>query len=142
MEESVLPHIVERMHQKDDVERFDESFAAFLESGYYFFVYSEATSQNWAEAFRALKEARIEGKKARAEADVLNVASEIHSSEVEYLQNELREEHGEVAKLRAELALEKEEKRKPQEEVSATLERAMQNFKSSKDMEDIKVDFA
>ncbi|KAG1338526.1 hypothetical protein COCNU_04G008320 [Cocos nucifera] len=56
--------------------------------------------------------------------------------------NELREEHGEMAKLRAELVLEKEEKRKAQEEVSTAMERAVQNFKSSKDMEDIKIDFA
>ncbi|EHA8589777.1 hypothetical protein COCNU_scaffold012270G000020 [Cocos nucifera] len=47
-----------------------------------------------------------------------------------------------MAKLRAELALKKEEKRKVQEEVSATMKRTVQNFKSSKDMEDIKIDFA
>ncbi|EHA8586233.1 hypothetical protein COCNU_scaffold000110G000110 [Cocos nucifera] len=55
MERSILPHIVERMRQKDDIQRFDESFTAFLEK-------------------------------------------------------ELREEREEMAKLRAELALEKEEK--------------------------------
>ncbi|EHA8587498.1 hypothetical protein COCNU_scaffold002442G000010 [Cocos nucifera] len=86
------------MSQKDDVERFDELFAAFLELGHYPFAHFEA--------------------------------------------NELREEHCEMAKLRAELALEKKEKRKAQEEVSAAMERAVQNFKSSKDIEDIKIDFA
>ncbi|EHA8587541.1 hypothetical protein COCNU_scaffold002541G000020 [Cocos nucifera] len=130
------------MHQKDDVERFDESFAIFLELGHYLFAHSKAASQNQAKASRALEEARAEAKKAQAEADVLKVTSETYSSKVERLQNELREEHGEMTKLRVELALKKEEKRKVQEEVSAAMERAVQNFKSSKDMEDIKIDFA
>ncbi|EHA8588125.1 hypothetical protein COCNU_scaffold004146G000010 [Cocos nucifera] len=129
------------MHQKDDVERFNESFTAFLKLRYYLFAHSEVASQNQAEASRALKEARTEIEKARAEANILKVTSKIHSSEVKRLQNELREEHCEMAKLRAKLALEKE-KRKTQEEVSTAMERAMQNFKSSKDMEDIKIDFA
>ncbi|KAG1327514.1 hypothetical protein COCNU_01G014480 [Cocos nucifera] len=128
MEGSVLPHIVERIRQKDDVERFDESFAAFLE--------------RWAEASRALEEAHAEVEKARAEADALKVASEIHSSKVQCLQKELREKCEEMAKLRAELALEKEERRKAQEEVNAAMERAVQDFKSSKDIEDIKINFA
>ncbi|EHA8586520.1 hypothetical protein COCNU_scaffold000478G000070 [Cocos nucifera] len=142
MEGSILPHIVERMHQKDDIERFDKSFAAFLELGHYLFAHSKAVSQNQAEASKALEEAHIEAEKARADADILKIALETHSSEVECLQNELREERGEIAKLRAELALEKEEKRKAQEEVSTAMERVMQNLKSSKDMEDIKIDFA
>ncbi|EHA8589530.1 hypothetical protein COCNU_scaffold010566G000010 [Cocos nucifera] len=96
MEGSILSHIIERMRQKDDIERFDESFTAFLELGHYLFAHSE----------------------------------------------ELREEHKEMVKLRAKLALEKEEKRKAHEEVNAAMERAMQDFKSSKDMEDIKIDFA
>ncbi|EHA8588133.1 hypothetical protein COCNU_scaffold004190G000010 [Cocos nucifera] len=95
-----------------------------------------------AKAFRALEEACAEVEKARAEAEVLKVSLETHSFEVECLQKELREEHGEMARLRAELALEKEEKRKVQEEVNATMERALQDFKSSKDMEDIKIAFA
>ena len=38
MEGSFLPYIIERMRQKDNVERFDESFAAFLEvSGFFLF---------------------------------------------------------------------------------------------------------
>ncbi|EHA8586393.1 hypothetical protein COCNU_scaffold000311G000010 [Cocos nucifera] len=130
------------MCQKDDVERFDESFAAFLELGYFLFAHSEAASQNQAKASKALEETRAEIEKARVEVDILKVVLEIHSSEVECLQNELKEEHGEMLKLRAELALEKEERRKAKEEVSTAMERAVQNFKSSKDMEDIKIDFA
>ncbi|EHA8586720.1 hypothetical protein COCNU_scaffold000795G000010 [Cocos nucifera] len=102
----------------------------------------EQASKNRTEASRDLKESHAEAEKARAKADVLKVASEIHSFEVECHQNELREERGEMAKLRAELVLKKEEKRKAQEEVSAAMERAVQNFKSSKDMVDIKIDFA
>ncbi|EHA8588603.1 hypothetical protein COCNU_scaffold005955G000020 [Cocos nucifera] len=85
MEGSILPQIVERMHQKDDVERFDESFAAFLELGHYLFAHSKVASKNWAKASRALEEARIEAEKARAKADFLKVTSKIHSSEVERL---------------------------------------------------------
>ncbi|KAG1342512.1 hypothetical protein COCNU_05G007410 [Cocos nucifera] len=112
MEGSILPHIVERMHQKDDIKRFDESFAAFLELGYYLFAHSKVANQRWAEASRVLEEARVEAEKARVEDDALKVASEIHSSKVECLQKELREERKEMVKLRAELALKKEERRK------------------------------
>ncbi|EHA8588908.1 hypothetical protein COCNU_scaffold007151G000010 [Cocos nucifera] len=64
MEWSILPQIIERMRQKDDVERFDESFTTFLELGHYLFAHSEVASQRWAEASKALEEARIESKKA------------------------------------------------------------------------------
>ncbi|EHA8588390.1 hypothetical protein COCNU_scaffold004987G000010 [Cocos nucifera] len=46
-----------------------------------------------------------------------------------------------MARLRAELALEKEEKRKAQEEVNAAMEKAVKDLKSSKDMGDIKIAF-
>ncbi|EHA8586915.1 hypothetical protein COCNU_scaffold001165G000010 [Cocos nucifera] len=110
--------------------------------GHYFFVHFEAASQNRTEASRALEEARTEANKAWAKVDILKVASKTHSSKVEHLQNKLREKHGKMMKLRAELDLKKKEKRKAQEEVSAAMERAMQNIKSSKDLEDIKIDFA
>ncbi|KAG1339274.1 hypothetical protein COCNU_04G015800 [Cocos nucifera] len=130
MEGSILSHIVER---------FDESFAAFLELGHYLFVHSKTANQRLAEAFRALEEARAEIEKARAEANALKVASETHLSKVERLRKELREQRKEMAKLRAELAL-KEERRKLLEEVNAAMKRAVQDFESSKDMEDIKLD--
>ena len=44
-----------------------------------------------------------------------------------------------MAKLRAELALEKAEKRKAQEKVNTAIERVVQDFKSSKNMKDIKI---
>ncbi|EHA8586187.1 hypothetical protein COCNU_scaffold000005G000010 [Cocos nucifera] len=133
MEESILPHIVERMHQKDDIESWH--------TANYPFAHSEMANQRWAEASRALEEAYAEAEKAQAKVDALKVASKTHSSVVKCLK-ELREESKEMAKLRAELALEKEERRKAQEEVSAIMGRAVQDFKSSKDMEDIKIDFA
>ncbi|KAG1342250.1 hypothetical protein COCNU_05G004790 [Cocos nucifera] len=141
MEEGVLPNIIERMCQKDDVDRFDESFTAFLELGHYLFTHSEAANQRQTEASRALEEARIEVEKAQAKVDALKVASKIHSSKVERLWKELREQRKKMAKLRTELPLKKEERRKAQEEVNAAIERAVQDFKSSKDMEDIKIDF-
>ncbi|KAG1338556.1 hypothetical protein COCNU_04G008620 [Cocos nucifera] len=125
MEESILPHIIERMCQKDDIERFNESFTAFLELEHYLFTHSEAASQNWAEASRALKEARTEAEKAWTKVDLLKITLETHSPKVECLQNELREERCKMAKLRAELALKKEAKRKAQEEVSVAMERTV-----------------
>ena len=98
-------------------------------------------NQRWAEASKVLEEARAEAEKARTEIDALKVASKIQSFEVECLQKELREEHEEMVKLRAELALEKEERRKAQEKVRAAMERTVQDFKSSQDMEDIKINF-
>ena len=85
-----------------------------MQLGHCLFVHSKVASQRQVEAFRTLKEAHIENEKARVEADVLKVASKTYSFEVEHLQKELREERGEMARLRAELALEKEEKRKAQ----------------------------
>ncbi|EHA8587929.1 hypothetical protein COCNU_scaffold003611G000010 [Cocos nucifera] len=75
--------------------------------GHYPFIHFEAVNQNWAEASRVLEEVRVEIEKAQAEADILKVASKTHSSEVECLQKELREERSEMARLRAELVLEK-----------------------------------
>ncbi|EHA8587618.1 hypothetical protein COCNU_scaffold002848G000010 [Cocos nucifera] len=61
------------MHQKDDIDRFDESFTTFLELGYYLFAHSEVTNQRWTEAFKGLEEARTEAEKARAEANTLKI---------------------------------------------------------------------
>ena len=99
-------------------------------------------NQRWAEAFRALKEACAEAEKAHAKVNAMKVALKTHSSEVKHLRKELREDREEMVKLRAKLPLEKEERRKAQEEVNAAMERVVQDFKSSKDMEDIKIDFA
>ncbi|EHA8588132.1 hypothetical protein COCNU_scaffold004188G000020 [Cocos nucifera] len=43
MEGSILPHIIDKMIQTKNVERFDESFTTYLELGYYLFVHSKAT---------------------------------------------------------------------------------------------------
>ncbi|EHA8587787.1 hypothetical protein COCNU_scaffold003235G000010 [Cocos nucifera] len=66
----------------------------------------------------------------------------MHLSKVECLWKELREELEKMMKLRTTLALEEVERRKAQKEVGAAMEMAIQDFKSSKDMEDIKIAFA
>ncbi|EHA8587883.1 hypothetical protein COCNU_scaffold003441G000010 [Cocos nucifera] len=63
MKESILPHIAAKMLRRGDVERFDESFATYLELRYYLFIHSKAASQRWAEASKALKEARAKVEK-------------------------------------------------------------------------------
>ena len=83
-----------------------------MQLGHYLFAHSEVANQNRAEASKALEEACAKAEKAQAEADVLKVTSETHLYEVVRLWKESREEHEEMAKLRAKLALEKEEKRK------------------------------
>ncbi|KAG1362685.1 hypothetical protein COCNU_10G009040 [Cocos nucifera] len=142
MKGSILPHIVAKIPWKGDVERFDESFAAYLELGHYLFFHSEAVGQRWAEASKALEEARAEVEKARAEVESMRMVLEIQSAEVERLQKELRVEREETTNLRTALAQEEEEKRKAQEGVGVAVEQAVESFKSSRDMEDIKIAFA
>ena len=80
--------------------------------GHYLFAHSEVANQRWAEASKAFEEAHAEAEKAQAEADALKVAWEIHLFEVECLQKALRREREEMVKLRAKLALEREERKK------------------------------
>ncbi|KAG1363590.1 hypothetical protein COCNU_11G004170 [Cocos nucifera] len=63
VKESILPHITVKMLQKGDIERFDESFAAYLELEHYLFAHSEAAGQRRAEASKALEEAHAEAEK-------------------------------------------------------------------------------
>ncbi|KAG1367014.1 hypothetical protein COCNU_13G008040 [Cocos nucifera] len=141
MKESILLYIATKMLRKGDVERFDESFATYLEHGHYLFAHSEVASKRWAKASKALEEARAEVEKAQAKVKSMRVALEIQSTEVEHLREELRAEHEEMMNLRTVLAQEEEEKRKAQEGVDAVVQRAVESFKSSRDMEDIKIAF-
>ncbi|EHA8587588.1 hypothetical protein COCNU_scaffold002710G000010 [Cocos nucifera] len=72
----------------------------------------------------------------------MRLASKIQSTELKHLREELRVEHEKTTNLRTALAQEEEEKRKAQEGVRAVVEQAVQSFKSSRDMEDIKIAFA
>ncbi|EHA8586901.1 hypothetical protein COCNU_scaffold001137G000010 [Cocos nucifera] len=89
------------MIQMENAERFDESFATYLE----------------VEAFKALQEARAEIEKVLTEVDYLKKALEVA------------------------LTLMEEKRKKIEEEVGAEKERAIEAFKSSKAMEDIKIAF-
>ncbi|EHA8588907.1 hypothetical protein COCNU_scaffold007140G000010 [Cocos nucifera] len=71
----------------------------------------------------------------------MRVASKIQSIEVEHLQEELRAEHEKTTNLRTTLAQE-EEKRTAQEGVGTAVEQVVESFKSSRDVEDIKIVFA
>ncbi|EHA8587313.1 hypothetical protein COCNU_scaffold001859G000010 [Cocos nucifera] len=51
---NVLPHIIDKMVQIEDVERFDEFFAAYFELGHYLFAHSKATDLHQFEASNAL----------------------------------------------------------------------------------------
>ncbi|EHA8587441.1 hypothetical protein COCNU_scaffold002240G000010 [Cocos nucifera] len=142
MKESIFLHIMAKMLQRGDVERFDKSYAAYLELGHYLFAHSEAVDQKQAEASKALKEARAEAKMARAKVESIRVALKIQSTKVEHLREEWRVEREKTMKLRIALAQEREEKGKAQEGVDAAVEEAIESFKSSRDMEDIKIAFA
>ncbi|KAG1360662.1 hypothetical protein COCNU_09G001250 [Cocos nucifera] len=54
MEESIPPHIIDKMVRKDNAERFDESFATYLELGHYLFFHSKVAYLYQIEASRAL----------------------------------------------------------------------------------------
>ncbi|EHA8590240.1 hypothetical protein COCNU_scaffold016295G000040 [Cocos nucifera] len=52
--ESILPHIVDMIVQKEDTERFDESFTVYLELGHYLFAHSKAIDHRQTKASKAL----------------------------------------------------------------------------------------
>ncbi|EHA8587216.1 hypothetical protein COCNU_scaffold001584G000010 [Cocos nucifera] len=54
MEGSILLHIIDKMIQMENVERFDKSFAAYLELGHYLFAHSKVVDLCQAEASRTL----------------------------------------------------------------------------------------
>ncbi|EHA8587614.1 hypothetical protein COCNU_scaffold002825G000020 [Cocos nucifera] len=57
MKDSILLHIVDKMIGKENAERFDESFTAFLKLGHYLFAYSKMVDLCQAKFFKALHEA-------------------------------------------------------------------------------------
>ncbi|EHA8588072.1 hypothetical protein COCNU_scaffold004059G000010 [Cocos nucifera] len=95
-----------------------------------------------AEAFRALQEAQAEIEKVQAEIDCLMVASVVQTIEVDYLREALwRKEEASIG-LNVALTLSEDKRKKVEEEVGIEKERAVEDFMSSKAMEDIKVAFA
>ena len=67
---------------------------------------------------------------------------ETHSVEVGHLQEALRREEQRSMELKAALTLKENRQKKGEDEVGLERERAIESFKSSKAMEDIKVTFA
>ena len=67
---------------------------------------------------------------------------EAHSAEVRCLQEELWKEEQTSPELKATLTLEENKQKKIEEEVDAKREQAVEAFKSSKALEDIKIAFA
>ncbi|EHA8589601.1 hypothetical protein COCNU_scaffold011291G000010 [Cocos nucifera] len=95
MEGSVLQHIINKMVRKENVKRFDESFAAYLKVADLYQI----------EAFRALQEAQVEIEKVRAKVDCLKVASEVQTTEVEHLREVLRRKEDASTRLKVALTL-------------------------------------
>ncbi|KAG1363510.1 hypothetical protein COCNU_11G003370 [Cocos nucifera] len=141
MEGSFLLHIIDKMIQMENMERFDESFTAYLELEHYLFAHSKAMDLCQAKAFGALQKARVEIEKVLTEVDYLKKASEIQSAKFEYHRKALRKEEEAVKGLKAALSLAEEKRKKVEEEVDAERERAIKAFKSSKAMKDIKIAF-
>ncbi|EHA8586650.1 hypothetical protein COCNU_scaffold000674G000020 [Cocos nucifera] len=115
---SLLPHIIDTMVWKEDAERFDESFAAYLE------------------------EAQAEAKRFWAEVDHLKAASEIQAVEVEHLWEALQREEEASTGLKVALDLSEDKRKKAKEEIGTEKEHAIEAFMSFIAMEDIKIAFA
>ncbi|EHA8587096.1 hypothetical protein COCNU_scaffold001426G000030 [Cocos nucifera] len=90
---------------------------------------------------KVLKEAQAEAERVWAEVDRLKVASEIQVVEVERLQEALQREEEASASLKVALALSEDKRKKAKEEIDIEKERAVEVFKSSSAMEDIKIAF-
>ncbi|KAG1327668.1 hypothetical protein COCNU_01G016020 [Cocos nucifera] len=142
VEGCILLDIIKRMLRSDDEERMRNSYMAFIELGQHLFTNLEAINLHKTEISRAIKEAKTiqtEAKNARAESECLR---EAHSTEVGHLQEVLKKEEQVSAILKTTLALEEEKRKKAEVEVGTKGERAIKSFRSSKEMEDIKVVFA
>ncbi|KAG1327767.1 hypothetical protein COCNU_01G017010 [Cocos nucifera] len=114
---------------------------AFLKLGYYLCAHSEAVNLHKVEASKTIQEAQEEIKKVQAKVEDPKKASRSHSAKVDHLQEALRREEQVSVGLKAALSLEEEKQRKAKEEVDAEKERAVEVFKSTKVMEDIKIAF-
>ena len=72
----------------------------------------------------------------------MKVALEVQSTEVEHLRELLQKEEQVAVRLKAALTLAEEKKKKLEEEVDDEREQAVEAFRSSKAIEDIKIAFA
>ncbi|EHA8589439.1 hypothetical protein COCNU_scaffold009866G000010 [Cocos nucifera] len=140
MRGNVLPHIINKMVRMKDVERFDESFATYLELRHYLLAHLKVADLYQAKAF-LLQEAQAENERVWVEVDHLKVASEIQTIEVKHLQEALWKEEEASTGLSLVLILSVDKRRKAEEEVGTEKEQVVEVFKSSKAMEDIKIAF-
>ena len=106
------------------------------------FAHSKAADLCQTKASKALQEARAETERVLAEADCLKVALKIQAAEVGHLQEALRRVEEALARLKVALTLSEDKRKKVEEEVNTESEKAIEAFKSSKAMEDIKIAFA
>ncbi|KAG1338499.1 hypothetical protein COCNU_04G008050 [Cocos nucifera] len=65
----------DKMIGKEDAERFDVSFAAFLKLGHYLFAHSKMANLHQVEFSKALCEAQAEIERIQAEVERLKMAS-------------------------------------------------------------------
>ncbi|EHA8588175.1 hypothetical protein COCNU_scaffold004308G000010 [Cocos nucifera] len=141
MKDSVLSHIIDKMVGKKDVERFDESFATFLELGHYLFAHSKVANLHQVKFSNSLHEAQVEIERVQAKVEHLKTVSEEQTAEADHLREVLRREEEVSMELRAALTLSEDKRKKAKEEVGVEKERAVDAFKSSKAMKDIKIAF-
>ncbi|KAG1370910.1 hypothetical protein COCNU_16G000040 [Cocos nucifera] len=109
MRDNILPHIIDKMVQMEDVERFNESFTAYLEITIFpeLIHMKDALSKFWLNFFLT------------------------HGGAMERRES--------FCGLRAALTLSKDKKRKVEEKIDAKREQAIEVFKSFKVMEDTKI---
>ncbi|EHA8588111.1 hypothetical protein COCNU_scaffold004131G000040 [Cocos nucifera] len=115
---------------------------SFGQLGHYLFAHSKAADLHQAKISKALQEAQAKTKRIRAEVDYLRAASKVQIAKVEHLPKALRREKEAAAGLKAPLTLAEKKKKKMEEEIGVEREWAIDNSKSSKAMEDIKIIFA
>ncbi|EHA8586785.1 hypothetical protein COCNU_scaffold000934G000040 [Cocos nucifera] len=142
MKGSILSHIIDKMVRKENAERFDESFTAFLELGHYLFAHSKVANLHQVEFSKALHEAQAKIERVQVEVECLKMALEEQTAKADRLRKALRREEEVSIELRAALTLLKDKRNKTEEEVGTEKERAIKAFKSSKAMEDIKIAFS
>ncbi|EHA8588476.1 hypothetical protein COCNU_scaffold005364G000010 [Cocos nucifera] len=109
------------------------------ELGHYLYSHLEVANHHQAEVSKAIEEAHTE---AQAKVKCLKEALEARSTEVECLPRALRREEQASSELKAALASEEAKRKKAEEEVGLEKEWVAESFKSSREMQDIKIAFA
>ncbi|EHA8588205.1 hypothetical protein COCNU_scaffold004374G000020 [Cocos nucifera] len=126
----IVLHIIDRMVQKENAESWGITCTNL-----------RAANLHQTKISKAFQEAQAEAERVRIEVDYLMVASEIQVVKVEHLREASRREEEASMGLKAVLTLSKDKRKKEEEEIGTEREWAVEAFKSSQAMEDIKIAF-